>query len=84
MLRWEANAALLHIYRSENEKWETVNLIDGFERNDLFLDLMRHFIDVVEMGAEPACTLDDGIAALKIALAVHDSAKTGEKVALGR
>jgi predicted dehydrogenase len=82
MLRWDASNAQLHIYRSESEEWETLNLAAEFERNDLFLALMSHFIKVVE-GAAPVCSLDDGIAALEIALAVHESAKSGQIRRLG-
>jgi predicted dehydrogenase len=55
-------------------------LAENFERNNLFLDLMRHFIDVVENGVQPSCNLEDGIAALKIALAVHEAAKELKQV----
>lgn len=82
MLRWDASNALLQIYRSQTSQWKSQNLAEDFERNDLFLDLMRHFIDVVENGKEPACSLDDGIAALQIALAVHESAANGQKLEL--
>ena len=82
MLRWDASSALLQIYRSEKKEWESANLAEDFERNDLFLALMRHFVDVVEQGEAPACTLADGINALQIALAVHESAAKGRGVEL--
>ena len=46
---------------------------DGFERNHLFLAQMRHFREVVRGQAEPVCTLQDGIKALELALAAHQS-----------
>jgi len=82
MLRWDASNTQVQIYHSESEKWETVSLSEEFERNDLFLSQMSHFIEVVA-GATPACTLADGILALEIALAVHESAKTGRKTRMG-
>jgi predicted dehydrogenase len=36
---------------------------EGFDRNWLFLDEMRHFIDVVQRKADPSCTLEDGLKA---------------------
>jgi len=54
----------------------------GFERNDLFLAQMRHFIDLVSGRAAPLCTLSDGRKALKLALAAHTSAAEGRKVTL--
>jgi predicted dehydrogenase len=35
----------------------------------MFLDEMRHFLAVVHGECEPACTLEDGIYALRLALA---------------
>lgn len=45
----------------------------GFERNTMFLDELRHFLNVIQGEAEPVCTLDDGIMALRLALAAHQS-----------
>jgi len=42
---------------------------EGFDRNELFMQEMSHFIDVVEDGVRPICNLQDGIKVLEIALA---------------
>ncbi len=52
----------------------------GFERNDLFLDEMRHFIHVARGEAQPVCTLQDGLRALELALAAHRSAEQDEVI----
>jgi len=44
---------------------------EGFERNQMFLDELRHFRDVLHAEAEPVCTLQDGIQALRLALAAR-------------
>jgi len=54
----------------------------GFERNDLFLAQMRHFIEVVSGRADPLSTLADGRRALELALAAHTSALEGRRVRL--
>ena len=41
----------------------------GFERNDLFVKQLRHFLEVARGRAVPLCTLEDGIRALELALA---------------
>jgi len=46
----------------------------GFERNDLFVEQLRHFLEVARGRAEPLCTLQDGIRALELALAAKRSA----------
>lgn len=44
----------------------------GYERNDLFIDHMRHFIcRLSNRELAPASSLNDGIAALRVALACH-------------
>jgi len=55
---------------------ETFSPPAGFERNHLFLNQMRHFIDVVK-GAQPICSLDDGVQALRLALAAKESQNAG-------
>jgi len=52
----------------------------GFERNTLFLDEMRNFLAVMRDEAESVCTLEQGICALRLALAVHESAQSGQMV----
>jgi len=86
-LRWDNSDGTLYFYEmpatfgsySDNPPApvvETFSLPTGFERNHLFLDQTRHFIDVVH-GAQPVCTLDDGVQALRLALAAKESQKTG-------
>jgi predicted dehydrogenase len=47
---------------------------EKFERNNMFLDEMIHFMDCVTNGTQPECTLDDGVKALEIVLAAKQSA----------
>ncbi len=49
-----------------------------FERNDLFQEQMRSFLAVVRGEAVPACTLEDGVRALQMALGARLSAATGK------
>ncbi|MFZ6026480.1 MAG: Gfo/Idh/MocA family protein [Chloroflexota bacterium] len=51
--------------------WQRFPAPADFDRNVMFLDQMRHFRAVCRGEAEPLCSLDDGIAALELALAVH-------------
>ena len=54
----------------------------GFERNQLFVAQTRHFIGSVRGEAEPVCTLEDGIMALRLALAAKASSTTSQLVQL--
>lgn len=45
------------------------------DRNEMFIDEMKHFLSCIENKAKPLCTLDDGIKALRIVLAAKESIK---------
>jgi predicted dehydrogenase len=55
--------------------WQVFPAPPGFERNSMFLDEMRNFIDSIHGKAEPASTLEDEIYALKLALAAMRSGR---------
>jgi predicted dehydrogenase len=90
-LRWDNEDGILHLYKmpasfgsfSEYPPapvMESFSPPAGFERNQLFLAQTRHFIDVVRGETEPECSLEDGVMALRLALAAYESQKTGSMV----
>jgi len=64
------------------ESWNRWAPPESFERNTLFFDEMRNFIELIKSKGNPACTLEDGVCALEIALAAHRAAKQGCRVSL--
>ena len=72
-LCWDNADGAVRLYRAETGEWQCFPVPSGFERNDLFLAEMRHFLQAASGQAEPLCGLEDGVQALKLALAVHDS-----------
>ncbi len=72
-LRWDNADGAVRIAQTgadgKTGDWQSFPAPDGFERNTLFMDEMRHFIAVARGEAGPACGLDDGLYALKLALA---------------
>lgn len=74
---WDNATARARCYDSAHDVWEEYNPPADFERNHLFMEEMAHFIRVATKKEAPLCTLEDGIAALQIALAVHRSAQEG-------
>ena len=78
-LRWDNADGVLHFYRIPQlfGEWSAAPPVvvmeqfappEGFERNAMFIDQMRHFIDIVRGDAEPVCTLHDGIRAQELAM----------------
>ncbi len=80
MLRWDNASGNACLYRAETGAWEEWQVPDGFERNCLFLDELRHFIRVSQGVESSLCPLEDGIWALRLALAAHQSAQGGRQV----
>jgi predicted dehydrogenase len=90
-IRWDNADGAVLVYRTPEDVekrqtgtmsggWESFPPPAGFERNTLFLDEMRNFLASIRGEEKPACTLEDGICALKLALAVHSSAQRGQMV----
>jgi predicted dehydrogenase len=53
---------------------------EGFERNQLFLDELKHFLDCVKSRKRPIIDLHDGLQSLRTALAVKRSISIGQAV----
>jgi len=81
-IRWNYRDGEARVFQAENHipGWEIQfepsenNQLD-YNRNDVFLHEMQHFIDVIRGNTPSRCTLDDGIQALQLALAAHKSAR---------
>lgn len=70
VLTWDNADGAVRFYRADASESEVFLPPQGFERNAMFLDEMRHFLDVVNGKAEPVCTLEDGIRVLEFALQI--------------
>ena len=76
----DLRALWLRAYDRDGALAEEKTLPD-FERNQMLLDELSHFLACVE-GAKPIVDLDDGIASLRMALAARQSMETSEVVRL--
>ncbi len=81
-MRWDHMTGTLEVFSTSKNLWETQQPPAGFERNQLFIEEMKHFISVVQNNELPVCNLQDGKRALEMALAAHRSAKTEKIVKL--
>lgn len=54
-----------------------------FQRNQMFVDEVRHFLACMAGTETPSVPLSDGIAVLRVALAVKDAMRTGRAVEVG-
>lgn len=90
-LRWDNADGILQLYKfpapfasySDSPPapfMETFLPPESFERNQLFMMQTHHFIEIVRGDSEPVCHLEDGIMALRLALAAKQSASTQKMV----
>ncbi len=73
-VRWDQADGALRWWNAKAAIWREQKPPDGYERNDMFLDEMKHFLEVIAGDTAPACTLEDGVRALEISLAARRSA----------
>jgi predicted dehydrogenase len=81
-IQWNNSYGTVRWYQSDNNEWQTWSTSQKFERNEMFLAQMRHFLAVVRGEINPVCSLDDGIQALRIALAALESGQSKKLVRL--
>jgi predicted dehydrogenase len=83
-MRWENASGKLSVYQVQTQTpaWEDFLPPTGFERNDLFLAEMRHFLALVRNEEKSVCDLQEGVRSLRWALAAHQSAKEKRLVEL--
>jgi len=82
-MKWDNASGVLEVFSVDGKTWETYPVPDGFDRNVMFIEEMKHFIAVAGKKETPACTLDDGRQALRLALAAYQSNEKGTLVKLG-
>jgi predicted dehydrogenase len=82
IFKWSFSDSSLYNYTTE--KKEIINKLDDeYNRNNMFIDHMKHFLIRIDNNEiSPACSLDDGIAALKVALCARESNLTGNKISI--
>jgi predicted dehydrogenase len=83
-LRWDNASCIVDLYSvnaqrvGKSPSWESYPAPTNFERNDLFIAEMQHFLDIVQGVTSPICDLEDGIMALQLSLAALRSARSGK------
>ena len=80
LITWDNSSGVASVYDAQTEKWEQYAPPADFERNVMFLDEMRHFIEVAKGLARPVCSLEDGIQVLKLSLAILQSSARSQSI----
>lgn len=76
-IQWEYDEGGVKVFDPVDGSWRNYPLKSGFHRNDLFLNEMKHFVDILYHEADPVCSLDDGVHVQEIIAGIKKSAKSG-------
>lgn len=75
MLSWDYVAGTVTFKQAKSE--EVVHKVpENFDRNSMFIDHMRYFLNRLSAPKESAVSLDESIHVQRVALAAHESSKT--------
>jgi predicted dehydrogenase len=75
-LVWNGLDHSVRVWRAGASGWEDLCPPSSLQRNDMYLNELRHFLDCVRDGREPAVSGEDGLRAMDVALAVKESARS--------
>jgi YrbI family 3-deoxy-D-manno-octulosonate 8-phosphate phosphatase len=67
-IRWDQDDNMLRIYSVKSGKWNILSGPADFDRNDMFLSEMRHFLEIARGEACPVAPFEDGERVLRLAL----------------
>lgn len=81
-LRWDNGSGAVRLWSDTDQSWVEYPAPEGFERNQLFMAEMEHFVDLVNGQGPSRCSLEDGVKALQIALAVRTAGRSGHELAI--
>lgn len=79
-IKWNLVDGAARIYRTEKKDWDIFPLPEGWERNVMFQEQTKHFVDMVKGKVEPSCTLEDGIRVQRLIASIHRSSVTGKSI----
>ncbi len=74
-IRWDSEKNVVKVYSINDKKWIKEMELKNFDRNDMYVDELNHFIDCVNNRKESINSLESGIETLKIALACKESSR---------
>jgi len=81
-LSWDWAEGRVRCFSAKRGEWADLLVEEDSDRNAMYLEELRHFFACVKNRQSPAVTGEDGRRTLEIALAVKESARTGQVVSV--
>lgn len=77
---WDEASNETRYFSDAEKRWIAFRPSQDFERNDLFLAEMRHFLAVLKNQEEPQCLFSDGIRVQEIIMSAYQSSEHKQSV----
>ena len=72
---WNSGNNEVKFYNNIKKRWETVLKLKNYDRNQMYVDEIKHFLKCVKNRNKTISSLDDGIKTMNIALGMKKSTK---------
>ena len=72
---WDSTTNEVKLYDIDRKKWKTIHKIKKYDKNEMYVKELKHFINCVDNKKKSINDISQGIYTLKIALAVIKSSK---------
>jgi predicted dehydrogenase len=79
-LQWSFDPNRLRLSHAADGGWQDEPFEN--ERNDMFVEVGREFLEVIARAAEPSCTIQDGVDVLRVIEAMRSSSMQGRTVTM--
>ena len=74
---WDSKSNQVKLYNSEKNHWTIKLELKNYNRNDMYVDEIKHFLNCIKQRKQTINTLHEGIETLRIALSIKKSSKNG-------
>ena len=75
VISWNSVDNEVKLYNNKKRKWEVVFRAKNFERNEMYVDEIKHFLKCVKSRKNTINNIEEGVTTLNIALTMKKSAK---------
>ena len=80
MISWNSGDNQVKLYNNKKRNWEIIFRAKDFERNEMYVDEIKHFLKCVKNRKNTINSIEEGIRTMNIALAMKKSAKMKKMV----
>jgi predicted dehydrogenase len=80
---WDYYGGKLICSNQGNVDEDAITFDRPLDRNQMFLDVVRDFLEATESGGKPRSDLADGVTALRIVEGIKESLSSGQMVEIG-